>query len=79
MDKLYFLEFSMSQGFFHIDGAVTLCKKNLAATVRGSPNDYIPIFIGSLDECNRMADALRPKLKKYYHGTRDEISTLAKT
>lgn len=62
MEKLYFLEFSRSQGHFHIDEASTLCSKNLEMTLRGGEPEYFPIFVGSLADCDRLADMLRSKL-----------------
>lgn len=55
----YALEWSEAQGCFHIDEAKHLADKNLNMVLGGQFPQYVTIFLGSLAECNRMADKLQ--------------------
>lgn len=62
--ELYFLEVSGSQQCFHIGELTELVAKNLRAFVNQRiALDYVPIFIGTREECSRAADKLDPILQ----------------
>jgi len=63
MKDLYFLEYSLSQKCYHIDKAKDLVNKNRGMIGRGHQPEYAPIFLGSLEDCNKLADQLELELK----------------
>lgn len=53
------LEYSATQGHFHVDTLERTLENNME-TVGASPtNDYKIIFIGSYDECHELSDKLQ--------------------
>jgi len=64
--EIFVLEWSKSQKCFHIDSFAKCLKINLEAAMLNYNCDYIPIFMGTEDECDRVADQLGPKLIPNY-------------
>ncbi|OZI20517.1 hypothetical protein CAL26_23775 [Bordetella genomosp. 9] len=61
-DELWTLEWSQRQGFFHVEPLRTAVKKNLESFARDRRTDYIPLHIGTQEECDAVAARLRPAL-----------------
>ena len=60
--EMYFLEYSLKQGFWHIDTMKSLLATNLDAFMRGGQVEYTPIFVGTERECSAMAEKLDSRL-----------------
>ena len=57
------LLWSRKQNAFHIETLSSLTKKNVEAFALNRPlNDYHPISIGAREECDKIADKVRPRL-----------------
>lgn len=68
----YFLEVSASQQCFHIDEAKELLFKNLRAFVnRGDPGEYVPVMMGTYEECQAVAEKLLPVMNGFKY--REEL------
>lgn len=61
MDK-YVLEWSQKQNAFHTHTLESMIEKNLNAVLANNPSDYIPLIIGTRQDCDKMASKLRYKL-----------------
>ena len=69
--ELYVLEVSGSQKRFHICKLSQATLKNLQAFYhRLWINDWIPVFVGTWEECSAMADRLEPILGAIRQGVR---------
>lgn len=60
----YVLEWSQRQSGFHIQPLGEAVKGNRRAFMQNRPCDYIVLHIGTKDECDSMADTLRPVVIK---------------
>lgn len=57
------LLWSRKQNAFHIETLSSLTKKNVEAFALNRPlNDYHPIYMGTREECDKIADKARPRL-----------------
>lgn len=57
------LLWSRKQNAFHIETLSSLTKKNVEAFAFNRPlNDYHPIYTGTREECDKIADKVRPRL-----------------
>ena len=57
------LLWSHKQNAFHIETLSSLTKKNVEAFALNRPlNDYHPVYTGTREECDKIADKVRPRL-----------------
>ncbi len=57
------LLWSRKQNAFHIETLSSLTKKNVEAfALNRQLNDYHPIYTGTREECDKIADKVRPRL-----------------
>ena len=69
LDEIYFAEYSVTQGCFHIETAREAMRQNLHQIVNGWTNSYLPFAVcGSRAEANRACDVLTKAMLK--HGTK---------
>lgn len=64
MDNLFVLEWSKKQNAFHIQTAMLTVEKNLNVLLAGDETDYVPIMIGTREECEIVQRRYRNRLKK---------------
>jgi hypothetical protein len=63
-DKTYVLLWSQSQNCFHIERAIDMLAADADAFKENRRMDYVPLVIGKENECDAMANKLRPILRK---------------
>lgn len=73
MDQSYVLLWSQSQCCFHIEQLRDMYRANAAAFREDRRMDYVPLHIGTDDECHALADHLRPQVRQ-----RQEVRALAR-
>lgn len=64
MDEKWVFLWSQSQCAFHIEPLEQMIKANAAAFNEDRRMDYVPLFIGSRDDVDSLADHLRPTIHK---------------
>ncbi len=64
MNEKMVLLWSHSQCAFHIERLEEMLTANMRAFKEDRPMDYATLFVGTEDDCDRMADVLRPTLRK---------------
>ncbi len=64
MSRTYVLLWSHSQCAFHIEPHADMLDANALAFKEDRRMDYVALMAGTDDECHRMADKLRPILRK---------------
>ena len=62
LKDLVVLEWSRKQNAFHIQPARYAVESNLNALLDNDANDYIPIMIGSREDCDKVASIYRGRL-----------------
>ena len=62
MDNSYVLEWSKKQNALHIHQTKVMIEKNLNNLLSDSGSDYIVIFQGSREGCDKYANKFRPHL-----------------
>ena len=66
LKDIYVAEYSSQQGCFHIEDVNTMLIKNRSMIVKGMQYpDYVPFFIGTLDECHIACARAEAQAKEY--------------
>jgi len=68
MNDQFVMLWSQSQNCFHIERVRDMYDANAMAFREDRRMDYVPLHIGTEDECHALASKLRPTLRKREEG-----------
>lgn len=64
IEHLHTLEWSQRQCAFHIQPLITAVEKNCTALAANAKTDYIPVMVGTREQCEEFADKTRHILRR---------------